>query len=403
MSKHYVYVGTWGNRENGGYGKGIYSLEMDAETGALTLLETLDVEEPSVLTVAPNGKYVYAINELTKGLDGGYGFGGGMTALAVKEDKTLSVINKVSALGNIPCYLEIDPTGSYVLAAIHSGFGMTLDVVRNPMGGLAPIAKYDQAGVAMFKVQEDGGLEGVDFWKVNDSGSAEYYKDDLKKIERGYPGKLPVPKSFLQSHPFIHCITFITDDIFFVTDRGTDQIFMCEIDRKYNVIHHLHTCRVELGQAPRHMTLHPTKPYMYMTNEVESSMSVFEYDLEKKSFWRIQTTDICKNENPEGIIMPCDIHIHPSGQFLYETNRGLDDLVIYDIDETNGTVSMKSVYKLHKVEPRGFAITEDGKFLVMSYQKSDEVETFRIGDDGLVTPTGFALKLDTPTCVRILE
>ena len=409
--KHLIYVGSWGNKENGGHGEGVYVVSMDPDSGALHLESTLEVEEPSVVALSPDGKYLYSTNELNNGFDGEYGTGGGVTAMAISpEDGSLSIINKTPSLGSLPCFIEVDPKGEYVLAAIHSGFGIASRWEKMEDGSFICKKTFDQAGIALFKVQENGGVKPVDFLGFTDPGSFETYKKGESMIRRGYPGRLPVPPGFLQTHPFIHNYAFITDDLFFATDRGTDQVYLIELDREHDSLHRVHTVRVDLGQAPRHMTLHPTKPYMYMTNEIESSLSVFEYDIEKKSFWRIQTTGVTKDQAEETWIMPCDIHIHPSGKFLYVTNRFLNDLVVFDVDGETGKVSMKQIYQLDrdeskkgKGEPRSFAITSDGRFLVVCLKEDDALETLAIASDGTVSATGHIAAMATPCSLRILE
>ncbi len=400
---HIVYVGSWGNQENQGHGKGVSAVSMDAESGALEVLQTLPLEEPSVITLSPDGKKLYAVNELCNGLDKRTGHGGGVTAMRILDDGRLEIINKTASLGRIPCYLEIDPKGEFVVAAIHSDFGTTTRYVRTPEGGFTPVVTYDQAGLALFRVLPDGGLEASDLLVFDEPGSAVYYRDDPARVERGYPGKLPVPKAYLQSHPFLHCVAFLNDDFFIASDRGTDQVHMCRIDRELGILRRVHTVQVSLGQAPRHLSVHPTLPFVYMTNEVESSVSVFQYDLEKQSFWRIQTTGVSKDQPMDSLIMPCDIHIHPSGKYLYLSNRGLNDVVVYDVDQTSGKLAMKQRYTLERAEPRGFWITRDGRFLVVGIKDTDELETLAIHADGTLAPTGHVVSVDTPCCVRILE
>ena len=409
--KHLIYVGSWGNKENGGSGEGIYVVSMDPQSGELHRESTLDVEEPSVVALSPDGKYLYSTNELNNGFDGEFGTGGGVTAMAIDpQDGSLSIINKTPSLGSLPCFIEVEPKGEYVLAAIHSGFGIASKWEKMEDGSFVCKKTFDQAGIDLFKVREDGGVKPVDFMAFTDPGSFEKYKKDESLIRRGYPGRLPVPPGFLQTHSFIHNYAFITDDLFFASDRGTDQVYLVELDREHDCLQLVHTVRVDLGQAPRHMTIHPSKPFMYMTNEIESSLSVFEYDVEKKSFWRIQTTGVTKDQAEETWIMPCDIHIHPTGKFLYVTNRFLNDLVVFDVDGGTGKVTMKQIYQLDKEgsqkgkgEPRSFAITSDGRFLIVCLKEDNALETLAIAEDGTVSATGHIEKMATPCAIRILE
>ena len=401
--KRLVFVGTWGKQYNN-HGKGVYTLEMDKETGALELIHTLDVREPSVLAVSPDGKYLFSTNELTKGFDD-ISSGGGVTAMKIAEDGSLSIINQTSSLGSIPCYLEKDPSGQYVVVAIHSDFGVTSRCIKTNDGQFILDRTYDEAGIALFKVMEDGSLCPKDFLKIDFPGSANFYQKNPERADRGYPWNMPIPKSFLQSHPYVHCIAFINDELFFASDRGTDKVYLCSIDRELDIIKLEHIVSIDLGQAARHMVIHPTKPYMYMTHEIEPTMDVFEFDVEKRCFWRIQTEAAYDKENApaDARVMTCDIHIHPSGNFLYTSNRGTNDLVVYDICPDCGKVTRKQVYPLGKAEPRSIQVTSDGKFLVVGHKETDEIETLKVNEDGTLAPTGHIIKADTPCCIRFLD
>ena len=259
--KRFVFVGTWGQRF-GYHGKGIYTLAMDRETGELEMLYTQDVREPGVLAVSPDGQYLFSINELSRGLDD-CSTGGGVTAMKIAEDGSLSIINQTSSLGSVPCYLDTDPAGKYVVACIHASDDMTGHVVR--CGDSISVYKtYDEAGIALFKIEENGALVPKDFLPIRFPGSANYYLKKPELAERGYPWDLPFTKASIQMHAYVHCVAFINEELFFITDHGTDMIYLCELDRELEIIKLVHIEQTDLGMAPRHMVLHPKKPYLYI-------------------------------------------------------------------------------------------------------------------------------------------
>ncbi len=398
-NKRFVFVGTWGKRF--GYrGRGIYTLAMDTETGALEMLHTLDVREPGVLAVSPDGKYLFSINELSKGLDD-CSVGGGVTAMKIGEDGILSIINQTSSLGSVPCYLDTDPTGRYVVTAIHASDETTSRLVRTE-NGFARHKTYDEAGIALFKVGENGALTPKDFLPIHFPGSANYYLKKPELAERGYPWDLPFSKASIQMHAYVHCAAFIDESLFFVTDHGTDMIYLCELDRELEIVRLVHIEQTDLGMAPRHMVLHPSKPYLYLTHEIEPTIGVFQYDKEKRTFWRIQVADTYDRETaaPGVNAGACDIHIRPDGKFLYVSDRNTSELAAYKIDDETGKVTRIQMYVLGKAKPRSIRVTPDGRFLVVGHQDADEIETLAIGQDGKLSPTGHIVKADTPCCIR---
>ncbi len=96
--------------------------------------------------------------------------------------------------------------------------------------------------------------------------------------------------------------------------------------------------------------------------------------------------------------------MHPSGKFLYASNRGEDSIAIYAIDPAKGTLTHVGTVPTGGKEPRNFEIDPTGKFLFAANQHSDNVVVFRIdAKTGKLTPTGETLEVGRPVCVRFLS
>lgn len=399
----YLYIGTWGSREQEGDGKGVYGCRMDTSTGELSPAGLLsDVDEPGVVAVSPDRRTLYTVNEMTRFPDGQAGSGGGVSALRIDpETGALSLLGQVSSLGTLPAFLCTDPAGEYVLCADHSTFQVVSRYVRGEDGKYHCERSYDASGVALFKVQPDGGLsQGCDFAEIREPGSAWAYEKDPSKFVHEFSG-LPIDSpTFLQDHPHAHSVNADPYGLVYVCDRGSDSVILMEIDRQNDRLRTVFSYHTRLGTGPRHLALHPEKPYFYITSEIESSVTVFAVDREAKTFRELQTVPTlpegCKEKNG-----PSDIHVHPSGRFVYAGNRGYDSIAVYAVHEETGLLSPVEVFELGKPEPRGFAIDPSGQFLVVGHRKAGEVESYRISQEtGKLSRTGFTTSVPSPCCIR---
>jgi 6-phosphogluconolactonase len=98
-----------------------------------------------------------------------------------------------------------------------------------------------------------------------------------------------------------------------------------------------------------------------------------------------------------------EIEIHPSGKFLYASNRGHDSIVVYSIDPDWGKLKLVADVPTEGKEPRHFAIEPSGNFLLAEDQLSDKIVTFRIDQKtGALTPTGDTVEVPSPVCLTFL-
>lgn len=402
--KTFLYTGSWGNREQKGHGTGVSVFRFNSDNGAFDFEMTLPVDEPGILAVSPDKRFLYAVNEMTVFPDGEFATGGGVTAMRIDpESGHLCRINQTCALGSLPAYLTVDPTGEFVCCAIHGSFAVTSRYVRQEDGSFRCVKTFDTSGVSLFRVREDGGvLPGCDLDIYQTVGSYETYKHDLSLANHGFPGSRVAPPEIFQTRPHAHSINFHPCGLGVVCERGSDMLYLYEIDREAGLLRRVFSYHARLGTAPRHLAFHPTLPYFYITNEMESSVTVFRFDPAGKSFSEIQSirtlpkNATCKNA-------PSDIHVHPSGRFVYASNRGDDSIAVYRVDEETGLLAVQQILPLGEPSPRGFDISPDGAFLVVGNMDSDRLASYRIdGQTGELTDSGQRAQAATPTCVRFV-
>ncbi|MDP6775616.1 MAG: lactonase family protein [Candidatus Latescibacteria bacterium] len=351
-----AYVGTY-NRERE---EGIYLYHLDLASGALSPVDAVSgVKNPSFLALGPESRFLYAVSEMQE-LDGKPG--GGVSAFAIDSGTgSLSPLNQQSSQGAGPCHLSVDQTGRFVL-----------------------VANYSSGGVAMLPVQDDGSLgEATD--AVQHEGSS------------AHPQR--------QAGPHAHSITVSPENNYaFAADLGIDKIMVYRIDLAEGKLppNAVPSVQVHAGAGPRHFAFHPNGRYAYLINELDNTVVAYTFDGTNGTLQDIQTLSTL----PEGYAETsycADIHVSPSGRFLYGTNRGHDSLAIFEIDEGTGKVDLVGLEPTQGEFPRNFAIDPTGSILLAANQNGDNIVSFRMDPDtGRLTPTGHITEVPAPVCIKMM-
>jgi 6-phosphogluconolactonase len=356
--KYLFYVGTY--TEDGSKSKGIYAYRFDAATGQVTSLGlAAETTNPSFVALHPNGRFLYAVNEVGKYQGPN---SGGVSAFSIdRASGKLTFLNEVPSRGADPCYITVDKTGKHVL-----------------------VANYTGGSVAVFPVLEDGKL-----------GEASAFVQ--------HTGKGSNPER--QEAPHAHSIDLSPDNHFaMVDDLGLDELLVYKFDATKGSLaaNDPPFAKLDAGAGPRHFALHPSGKFAYVVTEMHSSVTAFSADLSAGTFHPIQTTSTL----PKGFTGRNDdaeIEVHPSGKFLYASNRGHDSIAVFAIDGKKGTLTPVEDTPTQGKEPRHFAIDPTGAYLFAENQKSDNIVVFRIDQKtGRLTPGGQTLEVATPVCVKFL-
>ena len=350
-----VYVGTY---TNDGRSKGIYLLMMARRTGALRVVgPAAETTEPSFLTLVPNGSFLYAVNETTE-YEGKPS--GALSAFARNRGTdALTFINKLPTGGGAPCYVTLDGRGKFVL-----------------------VANYVGGSVAVFSRRKDGGLGEVTSF--------------VQHVGHG-------PDADRQSSPHAHCIMPDPSNRFvLVADLGLDRVFVYGFDAKSGTLtgSPVTEAGMAAGAGPRHLAFHPSGRILYVVNELDSTVSTLRYDKRTGKLTILQTVPSV-SEPVSGRNAPADVHVHPSGRFLYMSNRGHDSIAAFTIDKSTSTLRPLQLEATGGHWPRNFAIDPSGRFLFVANQRSNTIDTHRIDTaTGRLTPTGQRLELPSPVCIR---
>lgn len=364
-----VWFGTY----TGGPGKseGIYVATFDDATGRLSPAKLAGTEKnPSFLAVHPRLPMLYAVAEVGT-FDGKPG--GGVAAFAYDPSSgMLTPKGTQLAGGSAPCHVSVDPAGKVVLAANYGG-GSTICLGLAADGSLEPVVTAPAGEPAGF-------------------------------FQHGWPraGEFGL-NTGRQEKPHGHSVDVSADGRFAVAcDLGLDQVIVFKLDAEKATIQPHGYARVKTAAGPRHFAFHPSGRYGYAVNELDLTVTAFAYDPEAGSLRELQTLSTLPADVTDRKGFSCaEIVAHPSGRFLYASNRGHDTIAMYAIDEAKGTLTFLGVQPIEGAMPRNFAVDPTGKFLLAGGQNSNTVSVFAIDQaTGRLKFTG--TKIDCPSPVSIV-
>lgn len=343
-----LYVGTY----TSGKSDGIYVYRMDPATGQLERKSSSKSENPSFLALDPARRFLFAVNEKPEG---------SISAFRIDSHTgDLSFINQQSSKGADPCHLTVDKTGRSLL-----------------------VANYTSGSVAVLPIQRDGVLgEAVDVQQHEGSG--------------------PCPQ---QKGPHAHCIKLdSTNQHAFASDLGIDKLMIYRFNalkRKLEPATQV-SAFLHAGAGPRHFTPHPNGKYLYVINELDSSLTTFKYNAQQATLTAFESVSALPRDFT-GTSYCADIHVSKSGRFLYGSNRGHNSIVVFAIEPRSGRLSLVEHVSTEGKWPRNFTMDPSGRFLLVANQHTDNVVVFRIDEQtGRLTPIGQTAEVPTPVCLQFL-
>ena len=361
-----VYVGTYTQTIRfgtgqifEGKGEGIHIYKIDPATGSWQPYDIAEgVLNPSYLAFHPRRNLLYAVNELKEYRGEATGT---LSVFALDPDSgRLAFINRVATHGTDPCHVTVDQTGSYAL-----------------------VANFASGSVAVLPIRDDGGLEEA-------SDVHQHAGSSLDPVR--------------QSGPHAHSVTLDASNRFaYVPDLGLDRLMIYRFDaaRGRLTAHEQPWLETRPGAGPRHFVFHPAGSHAYLINELDSTIVSLAYDRERGTVTAVQTVPALP-QNFKGSSTCADIQIHPSGKFLYGSNRGHDSIAIYRINVGSGELTLVGHRSSGGKTPRNFTIDPAGTFLFAANQDTDNVAHFQIDrTSGRLRPSGQVTAVPTPVCLKI--
>ena len=350
-----AYIGTYTTKQES---KGIYAYNFNPATGEFTSIGlAAETTDPSFVAVHPNGKYLYAVNEV-----GDYnGDKSGAISSFEIDRKTgkLKFLNQVSTHGAGPCFVSLDKTNRFVL-----------------------VANYDGGSVATFQIEPDGSLSVA-------RGFVQHGGNSVDK-ER-------------QEGPHAHWIATSPDNHFaLVADLGLDDVLVYKFDDVQGKLtpNSPPYAQVKAGSGPRHLAFAPNGKFAYLVTEMASTVVAYSYSAEKGTLQTLQTLPMLPKDY-SGVREAAEITVHPNGKFVYASNRGsANSIAAYKIDGAKGTLTQTGIFPTGGKIPRHFTIDPTGKFLIAANADSGNIVTLKIDEaTGALSPTGKEVSVPSPVCI----
>jgi 6-phosphogluconolactonase len=346
----FAYVGGYTTPDRDGRGNGINVYRVDEVNGAWSHIQHVGgLENPALFTLTRDGGRLFCVH-------GGRTL---MSAFAVDTSTgMLTLLNQVDCQGNNPVDSALDPTERFLV-----------------------IANYGTGAVAVMPIGDDGRLQPV---------------SQLIQLE-GTPG--PDPKQQASSHP--HAVIFDpTGQFVIVPDKGFDRTFFFRFESGRLTPTAQGFIDSASGAAPRHTTFHPTLPVLYVNNELDSTVTVFDWTAGHTTERQVVTTI---PNGHAGHNTTAEIAASPCGRYLYVSNRGEDSIVRFIITPGSGLLTYADAIPTGGARPRFFTLGPKGDVLYAANQDSDDIIVFDIDPEaGSLTPTGVRISVGSPSAISFV-
>jgi len=339
-----LYVGT--------YTESIFLVRMDRRSGELLQVGAVKAgANPSFLSIHPNGRVFYAVNELEPA--------GMVSAFAIESGTgALTRLNEQPSGGGAPCYVSVDRSGRALL-----------------------VANYGGGSVALLTIEANGALAAAHVVQHTGKG----------------------PNAERQEAPHAHCILSDASNRFaLAADLGADRVFVYRLDLDGKALHHIEEGDAVMrpGAGPRHIAFHPTLPLVFVANELDSTVAMLRFDSARGTL-SPQTTRSTVPAGWTGTNYPADIHVAANGRTLYVSNRGHNSIGVFSVAESTGALALEQVVSTEGDWPRNFSLDPSGRWLLVANQRSGSVVVFgRDQDNGWLTATRQRIVLPSPVCLR---
>ena len=351
----YAYVGCYSTPDRDGNGEGINVYRVDPASGRWSHVQLVaGLENPSFLALDRRQRFLYSVH------------GGRTHATAFvidPESGRLTRLNQQDVGGENPVHLAVDATNRFLV-----------------------VSNYGSGSMVVLPINADGSLAP---------------RSELVELE-GTPGPHPTRQTSSNPHhnPFDPGGRFLV-----VPDLGLDRLFVFRLDTATGALVPADPPFVATrpGAGPRHVDFHPSLPYAYVINELDSTVATYRYDADRGELSPLQVSSTLPS-GFTGQSTCAEIRVHPGGAFLYGSNRGHNSIVIFAVDQRSGLVTPVGWESTQGEQPRYFGLDPTGTLLYACNQGSDTVVTFRIDQEmGELTPTGQVVETGSPVTIVFKE
>src|SRR5688572_8204966 len=349
-----LYVGTYTETRRS---DGIYLIRMNRRSGKLERVGAVNAgRNPSFLAIHPNGRVVYAVNELERYK---WRASGAVSSFTIASGTgALTKCNEQLSEGGAPCFVSVDRSGRIALVANYVGGSVALLPIK-PDGSLAPATDVEQH-------------------------------------------KGTGPNAARQGAPHAHCIVTDPSNRFVLAaDLGVDRVLLYRLDLDRKSLSHMDggDAIMRPGAGPRHIVFHPTLPLLFVANELDSTVTTVRFDAERGKLIPLETRSTVP-AGWSGTNYPADIHVALSGRTLYVSNRGHNSLAVFSV-AASGALALEQLISTDGDWPRNFSLDPTNRWLLVANQRSNSIVVFaRDEETGRLKQTQHRMALPSPVCVR---
>ena len=354
-----VYVGTY---TEGTKSKGIYRLILDLEIGTLgqpdQLLAVAETPNPSFLAIHPTLPVLFAVNEVMQ-LDGKPE--GAVSSFKIGAQGELQPINRLPSDGTAPCHLSVNPSGKAVLVVNYGSGSLGVKSIDPITGELRPMGERFQATGKSVNQDRQGG-------------------------------------------PHAHCVRFDPSGRFAVeADLGIDKVHVFQFsnssEQGVSPLKLVNTISAKPGSGPRHVAFHPSGKFLFVNGELDVTLNAYRLDSQTGATEPLSSLSTLPPGNYPGS-STAETVVHPSGKFVYVSNRGHNTIARFGFDAVTGNLTALGHTETGGKTPRNFNIDPTGKWLLAANQDSGTVTVFRINaETGDLTKVGSPVEVPAPVCL----
>jgi 6-phosphogluconolactonase len=352
-----VYFGTYTGKDS----RGIYVSTFDSATGKLGAPDlAAEATSPSFLAIHPSRKFLYAVGEIAN--FEGQKNTGGVSAFAIDPATgKLTLLNQQSSQGAGPCHITVDRAGKTAL-----------------------VANYGGGSIASLPIAADG--------KLQPAASAIKHEGKSVNAKR-------------QNEPHAHSINLDPQNRYaFAADLGLDKVLVYKFDATTSslVLNDPPSGAVAPGSGPRHFAFHPSGKFAYVINELANTVTAFAFDVQSGKLSEMQVISTLPADFT-GTSYTAEVVAHPSGKFLYGSNRGHDSLAVFRIDEATGKLAAQGQVSTGGKTPRNFNIDPTGQWVLAANQGTGNVVVLKVDmSTGNLSATDQSINVGAPVCVRFV-
>lgn len=350
-----VYVGTYATTSSAL--QGIFTFTLNPDSGEMTKPQLAgEAKSPSFLALAPDRKHLYSVNEISDFR--GTKLGGVSSFSIDASTGKLKLLNQQPSGGGGPAHLSVSPDNKHVA-----------------------VANYGTGSVALLPINPDGTLTSPTSVMQHSGSSVD-------------------PRR--QQGPHAHSVNFSPDGRFlYAADLGLDQVKVYQVNAAKHTLSPADPpfAKVTPGAGPRHLAFSPDHKFAHVISEMGNIVTAFAYDALSGGLHEVQTIGTLPPDF-HGTSYCAEVRVHPSGKWLYGSNRGHNSIAIFTIDQATGKLSPAGWQTVGGNWPRHFNIDPTGKWLVVANQKSDNITLFRIDQGtGQLSAAGELRDVGSPVCV----